>query len=30
MKKKSRILLWTVLALVAVGVFAALNFYGTF
>ena len=30
MKKKSRILLWTVLVLIAVGTLAALNFYGTF
>ena len=30
MKKKSRILLFTLLALVFVGVLAALNFYGTF
>ena len=30
MKKKSRILLWTMLALLAAGTLAALNFYGTF
>ena len=30
MKKKSRILLWTALVLIAVGILAALNFYGTF
>ena len=30
MKKKSRILLWTTLVLIAVGILAALNFYGTF
>ena len=30
MKKKFRILLWTVLVLIAVGTLAALNFYGTF
>lgn len=30
MKKKSRILLWTLVVLIAVGVLAALNFYGTF
>ncbi len=30
MKKKSRILLWTVLALLAIGTLAAFNFYGTF
>ena len=30
MKKKTRILLWTILALLAVGILAALNFYGTF
>ena len=30
MKKKSRILLWTLLLLAAVGILAVLNFYGTF
>ena len=30
MKKKTRILLWTLLGLLAVGTLAALNFYGTF
>ena len=30
MKKKSRILLWAVLSLIAVGTLAVLNFYGTF
>lgn len=30
MKKKSRILLWTLLILLAAGTLAALNFYGTF
>ncbi len=30
MTKKSRILLWTFVALLAIGIFAALNFYGTF
>ena len=30
MTKKSRILLWTLVALLAVGTIAALNFYGTF
>ena len=30
MKKKNRILVWTLVALIAIGILAALNFYGTF
>ena len=30
MKKKSRIILWTIVVLLLVGFLAAFNFYGTF